>query len=767
MTTITKIYTTEYNTIIKPRNIWSTSKYFLRRWGPYLGPRNFWLVIAAQQKAYRNNRANWFDAYDSQLAAVSGSGVASVRRAKATLKTIARKEIKAGTLHQLAQTKMSQAQSPLGLFLTKREVEYQLVGGIPKPQTTHYFARSDTPLTPADARHLARWFQEQSTSRQAKDVMAVLEAAQALTRNNLTSSTLLAPTNLQTPLFTPHFERPAMYRANTVIDVVNEVYGPGVSKNPEVRATADVVHLALTGRDHQGKNYFVREWLPILKPGAAFLFEYLRSWCYERKDGGNIIERRDEISFTRPALADVLGVSTKTLGRWLSSLEKAAPQQAAPPLIEKVGLVRTGANDRVFTFKIAGFPVLPLISPDLNEYNAAIKAQGQIDSHAPPSNKPQAGESQGQNDSHVPQTNEPKVIEPQGQNDSHGARLKDKMIEAQGQNDSHGARLRDKKITAQGQIDSLYKYYKDLLLVLLEIEVEEAEILKGLKSFATAAAFWKPEKASLPFPQAAVGTIEGLLDALTIAGKTRQTILSRGKLDLPDMTAWYVYALTQPNLVKKDMVVGYVANRLREGAAPPEPFESFMTLSWSEWRTLAAINQFRTCLWSESIRKLTQQIPQHGKWMQVYQDISPKELPFGVGAGWDELESFLMRRERTQQSELGEIRLSSSANKNGKNEMIAAITWGSPTEQQTTWWKVTLTELELQMTRATFNTWLKDARLLGVNNADNGDGHQYVIGVRNEYAKDWLENRLEDTIQRTLAAITNTPVLLRFEVWVD
>lgn len=76
-------------------------------------------------------------------------------------------------------------------------------------------------------------------------------------------------------------------------------------------------------------------------------------------------------------------------------------------------------------------------------------------------------------------------------------------------------------------------------------------------------------------------------------------------------------------------------------------------------------------------------------------------------------------------------------------------------------WKATLGELELQMTRATFNTWLKDARMLACNN------NEYVIGVRNDYAKDWLENRLHDTIIRTLTAITGLESSIRFVVWSD
>ncbi|MFQ5400992.1 MAG: chromosomal replication initiator protein DnaA [Anaerolineae bacterium] len=76
-------------------------------------------------------------------------------------------------------------------------------------------------------------------------------------------------------------------------------------------------------------------------------------------------------------------------------------------------------------------------------------------------------------------------------------------------------------------------------------------------------------------------------------------------------------------------------------------------------------------------------------------------------------------------------------------------------------WKATLGELELQMTKATFNTWLKDTRLLAC------EDDEFIIGVRNDYAKDWLENRLHDTVLRTLSAMVGREVSLRFVVWSD
>ena len=76
-------------------------------------------------------------------------------------------------------------------------------------------------------------------------------------------------------------------------------------------------------------------------------------------------------------------------------------------------------------------------------------------------------------------------------------------------------------------------------------------------------------------------------------------------------------------------------------------------------------------------------------------------------------------------------------------------------------WKAALGELEMQMTRATFNTWLQGTRALSC--VDD----EFVIGVRNDFAKDWLENRLYDVIARTLSNVIGRRVTVRFVVWSD
>ncbi len=73
-------------------------------------------------------------------------------------------------------------------------------------------------------------------------------------------------------------------------------------------------------------------------------------------------------------------------------------------------------------------------------------------------------------------------------------------------------------------------------------------------------------------------------------------------------------------------------------------------------------------------------------------------------------------------------------------------------------WQAALGELQLQMTKATFDTWVKQTRVVAYE-----DG-EFIVGVQNGYAKDWLENRLLSTIKRTLVGIVDRSVEVKFVV---
>ncbi len=78
-------------------------------------------------------------------------------------------------------------------------------------------------------------------------------------------------------------------------------------------------------------------------------------------------------------------------------------------------------------------------------------------------------------------------------------------------------------------------------------------------------------------------------------------------------------------------------------------------------------------------------------------------------------------------------------------------------------WQAALGELQLQLTKSTFDTWLRPATLL----SHAAESNVFVVGVENSYTKDWLENRLLSTLKHTLTGITGKMADARFVVMDD
>ncbi len=73
-------------------------------------------------------------------------------------------------------------------------------------------------------------------------------------------------------------------------------------------------------------------------------------------------------------------------------------------------------------------------------------------------------------------------------------------------------------------------------------------------------------------------------------------------------------------------------------------------------------------------------------------------------------------------------------------------------------WQPVLAQLQMEMPKASFDTWVRDTHPLSY---DNGI---FTVGVRNAYARDWLESRLASTISRLLIGILNSSVAVTFVV---
>ncbi|HEX6269153.1 MAG TPA: chromosomal replication initiator protein DnaA [Anaerolineales bacterium] len=73
-------------------------------------------------------------------------------------------------------------------------------------------------------------------------------------------------------------------------------------------------------------------------------------------------------------------------------------------------------------------------------------------------------------------------------------------------------------------------------------------------------------------------------------------------------------------------------------------------------------------------------------------------------------------------------------------------------------WQSVLGRLQMEMPRASFDTWVRNTKPVSYQN------RTLTIGVHNAYARDWLESRLASTVSRLLVGIMNDSVAVNFIV---
>lgn len=73
-------------------------------------------------------------------------------------------------------------------------------------------------------------------------------------------------------------------------------------------------------------------------------------------------------------------------------------------------------------------------------------------------------------------------------------------------------------------------------------------------------------------------------------------------------------------------------------------------------------------------------------------------------------------------------------------------------------WQTVLAQLQMDMPRASYDTWVRDTRPVGYENG------MLTVGVRNAYARDWLDSRLATTVNKLLIDTLNSKVSVKFIV---
>lgn len=71
-------------------------------------------------------------------------------------------------------------------------------------------------------------------------------------------------------------------------------------------------------------------------------------------------------------------------------------------------------------------------------------------------------------------------------------------------------------------------------------------------------------------------------------------------------------------------------------------------------------------------------------------------------------------------------------------------------------WQAALGQVQMEMPKATFDTWVRDAKFAGYEHG------RFTIWLHNAYARDWVESRLSSTLARIMAGIMNQEIKLEF-----
>jgi len=82
----------------------------------------------------------------------------------------------------------------------------------------------------------------------------------------------------------------------------------------------------------------------------------------------------------------------------------------------------------------------------------------------------------------------------------------------------------------------------------------------------------------------------------------------------------------------------------------------------------------------------------------------------------------------------------------------------SVTAEIETAWSSVLQLLQLEMLKASFETWVRDSKVIRY------DGNALSIGVRNAYTRDWLDKHLRLTVEKLLVGVLGRSVTVAFVV---
>jgi hypothetical protein len=463
--------------------------------------------------------------------------------------------------------------------------------------------------------------------------------------------------------------------------------------------------------DWLGTHYFYDKWLPVLGVTPALVVTQLRSLCYWTPN-----EKRDIVKISMTDLASTVGCTAKRLEQIFSDRDSKVDA-----FIE---VVVRGTKHKPFVFMVK-LPE-PIAEVDQPLY------EGLLNSMVKPDTDGQFGLPLVTVNGNFGHLTEP-------EQDSSG-----KILDTSESVSGNFGRLK-------GGVNGNFGH-------LTPVSVEILDVVSGNFGRDINTLLNTTPGITLQQQQHAEGDAAavagGLLETFGIVQPFKGRILRKG-IDEICIRAWMLYSVTQPDLKERPK---YVGKRLMDGDEPPARFVRWAKLTADEWRAL----------WRASCGDRSGLAPDLAglvdEWAKDFGEMFPNG-PFGDD------DSLAVTRELQRAEEERTAHFLSDRKAEAPQpatlsveEAIARGLVIPVGEDGAVWrigelWQAALGELQLQLTGATYNTWL--GRTAPVAYRDG----TLVIGCHNGYAKDWLENRLMAMIKRTLADVVGRSVEVQFVVW--
>lgn len=229
----------------------------------------------------------------------------------------------------------------------------------------------------------------------------------------------------------------------------------------------------------------------------------------------------------------------------------------------------------------------------------------------------------------------------------------------------------------------------------------------------------------------AAAALKEILDKLEIQEPVRSRLLTDPEITDIKVRAWALYAETQSGLLKPK---SYVIKRLLAHDVPPEDFIDFARLDEVTWTLFEDIAQALYLGQGMDVEFPPDLMEIFIKWADIYNDMDPTETRYHL------------THTLAKMAEPKDVTVETAS------QLDQEVDWGRQV------WRLTLDQLRLKLTKSVFDTWLRQTYVLTYRQ------DRLVIGVQNDYAKDWLENRLIEIIERALTNVVGEPIAVEFAV---